>query len=243
MLIRKLNCGVFLLLAAQILLIIGTANAYADNSILGWAQEAKSYQRMFRLSAHKEQPLLVYFYSDNCEACRELNWKYFEHKDFKQFLTKINNVQLNPQRSESERNLAEHYKAVAGQPGVYVLIPGITRPEMVKLPLAEKASDASREVLLERIQAIIAKAYNLKGYQLDKNGRSKPARLYFQKTLKYCPNDVYALFMLARGYHKEGSRLQSEERLNQAKHYYELVLSIDPHHKKSKAGLKSLAHL
>jgi tetratricopeptide (TPR) repeat protein len=227
----------------QFLITAGMTNSYADNAILGWMQGAKAYQRMFQLSAQQEQPLLVYFYSDNCKSCRNLNWKYLEHDAFRKFLTKINKVQLNPERSESENKLAVHYKAATGEPYVYVLIPGITRPEKVKLSFAEHASDASIKALIQRIQTIVAKAYNLKGYEFVKYGRSARARIYFEKTLDYSENNTYSLLMLARGYHLEGSRLQSEKKLNQAKHYYELVLSIDPGHKKSKAGLRQLAHL
>jgi len=102
-----------------------------------WFEGAKGFANGLAQAEATNQPVLVYFYTDWCGYCRQLESRLLETpgvEDYTQYLVKI---RINPERGAYERQLAGRY-GVAGYPSVFVHRPGSPRPQKVGRMIVER---------------------------------------------------------------------------------------------------------
>ena len=93
------------------------ANAALDEP---WLEGASGYDRALKLQKELKVPLIVYFYTDWCPYCRDLDAEYFPHPAVEEYLRRVVKVRINPEDGPAERAIGDRYD-VTGYPRFYVI--------------------------------------------------------------------------------------------------------------------------
>lgn len=93
------------------------ANAALDEP---WLEGASGYNRAVQLQRELKVPLIVYFYTDWCPYCRELDNEYLSHPAVEAYLRGVVKVRINPEHGPAEREIGNRYD-VTGYPRFYVI--------------------------------------------------------------------------------------------------------------------------
>jgi thiol:disulfide interchange protein len=117
---RLAGCGLALVLA------VAPARATAPSA---WLDGAGGHQRARAEAQAAGRPLLVYFYTDWCPYCRELQQKLLDSGQVETYLRGITRVRINPEKGAEEARLAREY-GVTGYPALFMIADG-GRPERV----------------------------------------------------------------------------------------------------------------
>ncbi|MBU3947927.1 MAG: thioredoxin fold domain-containing protein [Proteobacteria bacterium] len=105
---KSQTAGLAFSLFLYILLI--SANAFASDSI-----QWHKYEEGTKLCNNNQKKMFLYFYSDSCRYCREIEDKTFKDKSIIDIINKnFIPVKIN---ADKEQNLADTYK-IRGWPGV-----------------------------------------------------------------------------------------------------------------------------
>ena len=94
-----------------------TANAALDEP---WLEGASGYNRAVELQRQLKVPLIVYFYTDWCPYCRDLDNEYLPHPAVQAYLRGVVKVRINPENGPAEREIGNRYD-VTGYPRFYVI--------------------------------------------------------------------------------------------------------------------------
>jgi thiol-disulfide isomerase/thioredoxin len=92
------------------------ANASLDEP---WLHNASGYKRAVELQRELKVPLIVYFYTDWCPYCHELDTEYLSSPPVAAYLRGVVKVRINPEDGPAERAIADKYD-VTGYPRFYV---------------------------------------------------------------------------------------------------------------------------
>ena len=85
-----------------------------------WLHDASGYKRALELQRELKVPLIVYFYTDWCPYCRELDAEYLPNPAVAEYLRGVVKVRINPEHGPAEREIADRYD-VRGYPRFYVI--------------------------------------------------------------------------------------------------------------------------
>ena len=85
-----------------------------------WLDGASGYSRAVKLQQELKVPLIVYFYTDWCPYCRELDAEYLTHPAVQEYLRGVVKVRINPEHGPAEREIGNKYD-VRGYPRFYVI--------------------------------------------------------------------------------------------------------------------------
>ena len=85
-----------------------------------WLDGASGYTRALELQRKLKVPLIVYFYTDWCPYCRELDTEYLSHPAVEAYLRGVVKVRINPEHGPAEREIGNRYN-VTGYPRFYVI--------------------------------------------------------------------------------------------------------------------------
>jgi thiol-disulfide isomerase/thioredoxin len=85
-----------------------------------WLEGASGYARALRLQQELKVPLIVYFYTDWCPYCRDLDNEYFPHPAVEAYLRGVVKVRINPENGPAEREIGRRFD-VTGYPRFYVI--------------------------------------------------------------------------------------------------------------------------
>ncbi|HET6975987.1 MAG TPA: thioredoxin family protein [Pyrinomonadaceae bacterium] len=77
-------------------------------------------QSRHRVTARVKVPLIVYFYTDWCPYCHELDASYFPNPAVQDYLRGVVKVRINPENGPAEREIADRF-TVTGYPRFYVI--------------------------------------------------------------------------------------------------------------------------
>jgi thiol-disulfide isomerase/thioredoxin len=80
-----------------------------------WLNGAAGYSRALELQREFNVPLVVYFYTDWCPYCRNLDSRYLPSAEMQDYLSRVVKVRINPEFGKAERELATSY-GVSGYP-------------------------------------------------------------------------------------------------------------------------------
>ncbi len=84
-----------------------------------WFEGAPGFENGWERAKETKQPVLVYFYTDWCGYCRQLESKLLDHSEVRDFTRYLVKVKINPERGSNERMVADYY-GVRGYPSVFV---------------------------------------------------------------------------------------------------------------------------
>jgi thiol-disulfide isomerase/thioredoxin len=84
-----------------------------------WLYNASGYRRALEIQKGLRLPLVVYFYTDWCPFCHELDNEYLPNPAVQNYLRGVVKVRINPEDGPAERAIADRYD-VQGYPRFYV---------------------------------------------------------------------------------------------------------------------------
>jgi thiol-disulfide isomerase/thioredoxin len=97
-----------------------SAPTLTNVSAEGWLNGAAGYARAVELQKELNVPLVVYFYTDWCPYCRNLDNLYLPTAPVQDYLRGVVKVRINPEHGQAERALAKRY-GVNGYPSFLVM--------------------------------------------------------------------------------------------------------------------------
>jgi thiol:disulfide interchange protein len=106
-------------LALLALATVAGAGAPTDWSQIDWFDDAGGYADAVAEADRSGKPVLVYFYTDWCPYCRQLNGSLLADTQVQAELGRMLAVRVNPESGPDERSLASHYR-VRGYPALFV---------------------------------------------------------------------------------------------------------------------------
>ncbi len=91
----------------------------ADWQDISWFDDAAGYAEALTEAEAADKPVLVYFYTDWCPYCRQLNSELLAADEVQRELAGMLAVRVNAERGPDERSLAAHYR-VRGYPALFL---------------------------------------------------------------------------------------------------------------------------
>lgn len=85
-----------------------------------WLHDASGYARALKVHQETKVPLVVYFYTDWCPYCNDLDAEYLPHPAVEAYLRGVVKVRINPEHGPAERAIANGF-GVTGYPRFYVI--------------------------------------------------------------------------------------------------------------------------
>jgi thiol:disulfide interchange protein len=85
-----------------------------------WYEGHTGYQKALQEAKEDGTPLAVYFYTDWCGYCRQLDAELLSKPEVQQPFQYLVKVKINPERGQEERAIADQY-GVTGYPSFFVL--------------------------------------------------------------------------------------------------------------------------
>jgi thiol-disulfide isomerase/thioredoxin len=101
-----------------------------------WHRGAAGFSRAYEEARETGQPVLVYFYTDWCSYCRELDRELLADARVADYTCELIKVRINPERGAAEREIAIRY-GVAGYPSLFVHGRGLGEPRKVRRQVRE----------------------------------------------------------------------------------------------------------
>jgi thiol-disulfide isomerase/thioredoxin len=115
-----------LFVSLSLVLLCAAPAAHAST----WSSGFAAYEDALARQRADGVPMAVYFYTDWCGYCRQLD-EALAQETADRALDGINCVRVNPEKSPEARALATRF-GVTGYPSVYVLAGGSDRPQRVR---------------------------------------------------------------------------------------------------------------
>ena len=84
-----------------------------------WHEGALGYRRAIEEQADTHQPLLVYFYTDWCGYCRELERELLSAYEVEDYIRHLIKVKINPENGSREREISDGF-GVRSYPSLFV---------------------------------------------------------------------------------------------------------------------------
>lgn len=107
------------LLTAVVASLACVAPVPADWQDISWFDDAAGYAEALAAAEEAETPVLVYFYTEWCPYCRQLNSELLASTEVQLELNGMLAVRVNAEKGPDERSLAAHYR-VRGYPALFV---------------------------------------------------------------------------------------------------------------------------
>lgn len=83
-----------------------------------WHQDAEGYRQALALQEETQQPVLVYFHTDWCGYCRQLERELLDHYEVEGYLQEVLKVKINPEHGADERGISRSF-GVTGYPSLF----------------------------------------------------------------------------------------------------------------------------
>lgn len=208
-------------------------------SASGWENGARGYESALEDARRDGQPIIVYFNTEWCPWCRQLNEKYLPDSRVRSVLREFVKVSVNPEDGDSERRLFEQFGG-GGYPGFFVVLPTMdARP--LKLSPFKKDGPWPPERFAEEIRERTATAFERGGIERARLNDCEGAIGYFESALEWTEQRQASIyFNIARCYHVQANQQRDRDLLARAKSYYEKALRHDPSHAASRKALEAL---
>lgn len=228
--------GVTLLLLGLVHSPLVESSGYSAS---GWEEGARGYESALQDARRSGQPMIVYFNTDWCPWCRQLNENYLPHSRVRSELRDFVKVSVNPEDGDRERRLFEQFGG-GGYPGLFVVLP-TADAQPLKLSPFKKDGPWPPEKLAEEIRERAATAYERSGIARARLNDCDGALGYFESALQWTGQRHASIYYnIARCYHVQANQKRDRDLLSRAKSYYEKALRHDPSHAASRKALDAL---
>ncbi len=218
------------------LLVCGDILAY---DFTDWYHGASGYEDALDEVIGEEKPLILYFHSESCTWCKKLDSEYLASYEVDQFLSNIPKVEISSSEEAPEKALYDKY-GVSGVPSFFVLIPSMDSKSAKSISPFMKGKHKTTYEFISAIKKRITYKYNNKGYSLFNNKQYEESLKYYEMTLNFDPENVYAYYAMGLVYHTISYNQKDSDLLEKAKENYSKALEIDPNHEESLKGLENL---
>lgn len=225
-------CGVFL---STIFLIPNRILAFDFSN---WSHGASGYNYAIYEAKSEDKPLILYFHTEWCKWSKKMNTIYLASYDLNDFLSGIPKVEINPEKGTDEKALSKKYN-ITGYPSFLVSIPSINSKTESLYPF-RKGSDWTTEEFINAIRAKLANFYNKEGYSCYQKKRYEDAIKYYEMTISFDPENVYAYYGKGIVHHTVAFENRDTSLLEEAEADYLKALEIDPSDAGSKKELERL---
>lgn len=108
----------------------------ADTSLSQWQAGAPGYRTALKQQSQNKKPVLLFFHTDWCEACKSLETNVLGQKRIIRYLSKFNIVQIDPEQNLPNQNIADQYSVYA-YPTLLMIHNG--SKVAIRLPIGGKA--------------------------------------------------------------------------------------------------------
>ena len=204
-----------------------------------WYHGASGYEDALEEVIDAEKPLILYFHSESSKWCKKLDSEYLASYEVDQFIGNISKVEISSDEEAPEKALYNKY-GVSRVPSFFVLIPSMDSKPAKGISPFKKSNDMTPDEFISAIKKRITNKYNNKGYSLFKNKQYEETLKYYEMTLNFDPENVYAYYAMGLVYHTISYNQKDSDLLEKAKENYSKVLEIDPNHEESIKGLENL---
>jgi len=204
-----------------------------------WYHGASGYEDALDEVIGEEKPLILYFHSESCKWCKKLDSEYLASYEVDQFISNIPKVEISSAKEAPEKALYDKY-GVTGVPSFFVLIPSMDSKPAKSISPFIKGNHMTPNEFISAIKKRITNKYNNKAYSLFTNKQYEEALKYYEMTLDFDPENVYAYYAMGLVYHTISYNQKDSDLLEKAKENYSKALEIDPNHKESRKGLDNL---
>jgi len=90
----------------------------ASGGSFAWHENAKGFELALDEALETETPLAVYFYTDWCGYCRQLEREVLYRAETEDYMRHVTKVRINPEKGQTENQIAQRY-GVYGFPSFY----------------------------------------------------------------------------------------------------------------------------
>ena len=168
-----------------------------------WYHGASGYEDALEEVIGEEKPLILYFHSESCKWCKKLDSEYLASYEVDQFLSNIPKVEISSSEEASEKALYDKY-GVTGVPAFFVLMPSMDSKPAKSISPFIKGKHNTTDEFVDAIKRRIIYKYNNKGYSLFKNKQYEEALKYYEMTLNFDSENVYAYYAMGLVFHTIG---------------------------------------
>jgi len=185
-----------------------------------WLTGASGYEDAVRQRQASAAPLVVYFFTDWCRYCKEIDRELFASAEVDRYMSRaVFRVRVNPEAGEAERRLADQFN-VTGFPSFFVLPASSEEPLRCSLYAEGKelkpASPRQLQDRIERENLRIATALIREAYELRRAGDPAGAIRLLDRAVAAAPQEADGWLQRAIG--REG-----QDALDQALDDYAMV--------------------
>ena len=236
----ELNSGRKIVLRLMVLLgLLLLPNNLLAYSFSGWYHGASGHGDAIEEAINEQKPCVVYFHAEWCKWCKKMNSEYLASYELRQLLSDIPRVEINPDKGPTEKALLKKY-GVKGVPSFFVFIPGLNSTPGRKIHPFGKSKNWTSDNFLQAIRTKLVNEYNKKGYSYYKSKKYEEAINYYEMSIDYDPENVYAYYGMGLAYHSIAYEEKDTELLEEAEYNYSKALEADPNHEPSKRALQRL---
>ncbi len=107
-----------------------SAEAASDAVFAKWLSDAHGFEQAMERRRGTSDALLLYFYTDWCPYCRQLNSEIMASSPMRRYVDRVLAVRINPEHGAKEAAIASAH-GVTGYPTVFVLAPGADQPKRI----------------------------------------------------------------------------------------------------------------
>lgn len=93
--------------------------APASGGTFAWHEDAKGFELALDEALKTETPLAVYFYTDWCGYCRQLEREVLYRAETEDYMRNVTKVRINPENGHTEGAIARRY-GVVGFPSFFM---------------------------------------------------------------------------------------------------------------------------
>lgn len=111
------------LFAAMVLLVLwvgwsGGPRSQSATAMAAWDEGAGGYRQALEQQTLTDQPMVVYFYTDWCPYCRQLERELLSQTEVEGYLQGVIKVRINPEKGADESRIARSF-GVRGYPSLF----------------------------------------------------------------------------------------------------------------------------
>jgi tetratricopeptide (TPR) repeat protein len=179
----------------------------------GWYHDSVGYEQAISEHQRTHNPVLVYFYTDWCPHCRELERNVFSSPDFREHFASLIKVKINPESGHREHGLGKQFH-IAGYPSLFV-IDSESKPRRV--PRYKDRHDFFAAIEGQYVGDAIQRGFSF----LDR-GKAVQAGGEFDRAILLNPNDP-------EPHYWKGCALLDSGRRVEAKYEFQTAIRLGPH--------------